>query len=197
MPFSASLALVALKIYLVLDPLGLIPYYLALTQHMSEGERRRVLTTAMIVVVAMLAAFSLTGPLVIEVLGFSLSSFKLAGGVLLFVLAIDMLSTVPRSKEVRSEDVAVFPIATPLLVGPGTLTVILTSLSEHGPLEVLAAALTAALAAYATLLLASIAVKVLKGSGVLALSRLMAVFLAAFAAEMVHEGLVGWGLVRS
>ena len=116
MPFSASLALVALKIYLVLDPLGLIPYYLALTQHMSEGERRRVLTTAMIVVVAMLAAFSLTGPLVIEVLGFSLSSFKLAGGVLLFVLAIDMLSTVPRSKEVRSEDVAVFRSDSPLLL---------------------------------------------------------------------------------
>ncbi|MCD6357051.1 MAG: MarC family protein [Thermoproteales archaeon] len=192
---AASIALVAFKLYIVLDPLGLIPYYLALTRHMTERERRRVLSTAMLIVVALLSIFSLAGRAAVELMGFSLSSFKVAGGLLLMILAIDMLSTVPRSKEVRGEDVAVFPIATPLLVGPGTLTVILTALAEHDPLEVLLASNAAALAAYLTLLPASAAARALKSSGLMALSRLMAVFLAAFAAEMIRDGLRGWGLL--
>lgn len=191
---AASIALVAFKLYIVLDPVGLIPYYLALTRHMTEHERRRVLTTAMIIVALLLSLFSLAGRAAVKLMGFSLSSFKVAGGLPLIILAIDMLSTVPRSREVRGEDVAVFPIATPLLVGPGTLTIILTALAEHEPLEVLLVSGAAALAAYPTLLPAS-AARVLKSSGLTALSRLMAVFLAAFAAEMVRDGPRGWGLL--
>jgi len=181
-----------IKIYLVLDPIGLIPYYLALTRDMDDEKRWGILNRAFVIVVALIVVFAIAGRYLLEMLGFTMNSFKIAGGILLFLLSVEMMSTIPRSRDISREDIAVFPIATPLLVGPGTLTMILILLTEQGPLMVCIAALAAVGLAYMTLLFASRVLNTLRGSGLQALSRLMAVLLATYAVEMVMSGIRGW-----
>ena len=193
-----AVALMAVRLYAVLDPVGLIPVYLTLAADMTREQRARVLKVASTVAAVLMSLFSLFGHGFIDVLGFEISSFKLSGGILLLILAVDELGWGPRTRSLESgEELAVVPLAIPLLVGPGTITMILMFLAEgYHPLQVLAASLVAALATYITLAASDRLMGLLGRSGALALSRFMAIILAAFAAEMIHSALVDWGIAR-
>ncbi len=189
--------MMALRLYAVLDPLSIVPLYISISSPLPEEKRKLMLRRALTFVLAVLSLIAVTGDAVFKALGVKLSSFKVGGGLLLLVLAIDELGKGPRTKELVSEDVmalALVPLATPLLVGPGSITMILMFTIDHSPLEVVAAVLIACGATYVTLRASSIVRKILGESGTLALGRFMAIILAAYAAEMIHSGLVDWGL---
>ena len=119
--------LMALRLYAVLDPLAVIPIYLSMTSGMEEDEREALLRKVMVFMVLVLTLVSLSGGSILTALGVTVSGFKMGGGVLLLVLAVDELGRGPRTKEVSEEEAAVLaivPLGTPLLVGPGTLTML-------------------------------------------------------------------------
>lgn len=191
--------LMALRLYAVLDPLAVIPIYLSMISGMEEDEREALLRKVMVFMALVLTLVSLSGGSILTALGVTISGFKMGGGVLLLVLAVDELGRGPRTKEVSEEEAAVLaivPLGTPLLVGPGTLTMLLMFLIDHSPLEVTAAALLACLATYLTLRAAGWLGRVIGESGALALGRFMAIILAAYAAEMIHSALIDWGIAR-
>ncbi len=180
----------------ILDPVAVVPIYLTYVGSYSREVFSRVTRTIALFVFILSLAISLGGRLWLLLLGVSVAALKVGGGVLLMAIAIDALSGLPRTKVAYREDVPVVPIATPLLVGPGTITLLLVLPYRYGFAATLIAIVLATLVTYLVLRFSRSLMKLLGRSGVVAVSRLTSIVIAAFAAEMIYSGLRDWGLVR-
>ena len=195
---------VFISLLVVIDPIGMAPIFLALTRGGSAGYRRRMALKGVALATAILLFFVFTGDTLLRFLGISLPAFKITGGVLLFLLAIDMVfarqsglrSTTVREQEEAQykDDISVFPLAFPLLAGPGALTTILltTGGARHDPLlfaGILAVLLGILLMTLLCLLLAPWLVKLLGETGTNVIDRLLGLILAALAMQFMVEGI--------
>ena len=193
-------ALVTLLV--VVDPIGLVPSYLAVTHGLPKRARRSVALRAAVIAAVILAGSALIGDWLLRTLSIGLPAFRIAGGLLLFSIASEMVFGIRIERqsrqaedaiEERVRNVAAFPLAIPLMAGPGaiTATVLLASRSEGDPmrLTVLLAviAFVAALCAAVFLLCTHIG-KLLGVTGNIVLSRLLGVLLAALAVQYVVDG---------
>jgi len=193
-------ALVTLLV--VVDPIGLVPSYLAVTHGLPKRARRSVALRAALIAAAILAGSALIGDWLLRTLSIGLPAFRIAGGLLLFSIASEMVFGLRIERQSRqAEDaieehvrnIAAFPLAIPLMAGPGaiTATVLLASRSEGDPmrLAVLLAVIVfvAALCAAVFLLCTHIG-KLLGVTGNIVLSRLLGVLLAALAVQFVVDG---------
>jgi multiple antibiotic resistance protein len=201
-----QLVTVFVTFLVVIDPIGVAPIFSALTRGGSDRYRQRMAFKGTFIATLILLFFAFTGDALLRFLGISLAAFRVSGGVLLFLLAIDMVFARPsglRSTTVREQeeaqykdDISVFPLAFPLLAGPGTLTTILLITSSlrsreqpllfFGLLGVLLSVLSLTLL---TLLLAPQLMKLLGETGANVVDRLLGVILAALAVQFVLEGL--------
>jgi multiple antibiotic resistance protein len=198
-------ALVAL--FTVIDPIGLAPVTLALTADLSAYERAFVVTRAAIIAAVVVAIFAVLGEPIFSALGVTSPAFSLAGGALLFLVAIDMLfgrqsgarETAREAREARKrEDVSVFPLAIPMIAGPGTLTtiILLDSAAAHNPagpelvlrLIIGAAAALTLVACWITMRLSVSIQERIGVTGILVLSRVQGMLLAAVAAQFMLNG---------
>ncbi len=184
------------QIYSVLNPISVIPFYITVTSNMDPNERKTLIRRSFIMVLGLLSLFSLVGGPFFTILNVSVSGLKFGGGIILMVLAIDTLGGFSRTKSMSEEDIAVVPLATPLLVGPGTITTLLILSSIHPIYLVFISAIIAGLLSYVTLNVSYVFVRILRKSGTVALARLMSIILAAFAADMIHEALKDWGIAK-
>jgi multiple antibiotic resistance protein len=197
-----SLFLVALSaVFFVVDPVGMIPIFLAVTKGDSPEQMRTTAARACAVAAALLAAFAAGGGLLFQVLGVTLAAFRVAGGLLLLVTALDMLrarlpGTRTSPKEEREgeekEDVAVVPLAIPLLAGPGALATVMV-LAGRGTgatplIRVLCCIALALVASYFILRSATLLSRVLGHSGIAVLERVMGLVLAAVAVQFIADG---------
>ena len=193
-------ALVTLLV--VVDPIGLVPSYLAVTHGLPKRARRSVALRAAVIAACILAGSALIGDWLLRTLSIGLPAFRIAGGLLLFSIASEMVFGVRIERQSRqAEDaieeqvrnVAAFPLAIPLMAGPGaiTATVLLAGRSESDPIRlgILLAviAFVAALCATVFLLCTHIG-KLLGVTGNIVLSRLLGVLLAALAVQYVVDG---------
>lgn len=191
-----------LTLFVVIDPVGLVPFYLALVHDRSEEEQSQIAIRAVVVSAGILLAFGLTGAYVLHNLGISLQAFQIAAGVLLFKIALDMIfvhqerETQAEAQEAESrQDVSVFPLAIPLIAGPGSLASILVLSREStnyylGLSVVLAAAAIVILLCYLFLLLSRPLAKVLGQIGINVVTRVLGVLLAALAVQYMLDGLL-------
>lgn len=191
---SAAVLTTAIQLFAIMNPISAIPLFLSFTSQIDQSERKKIVNTTTTIIVALLLIFSLFGPLILEALNVSVASFKLGGGILLLVLAIDMLSGLSRSKSVELDEVAVVPLATPLLVGPGTMTTLIVLSGTQVIINVLIGAIIAAAAVYLTLRFSQLLISLLGKNGVRTVGRIMSVILAAVAAQMIHSALYEWGI---
>lgn len=189
-------------LFLVVDAPAAVPLLLAMTRTDSAEQRRRTGFRAALAAGVVLAAFAALGGLIFRLLGVSLGAFRIAGGVLLFLLSVDMLrarrsrqrtSPEEEAEGVDRADVSIFPLAIPMLAGPGaTSTVmVLVSRAENAWQYTAvfgAIAFTAALS-YAILRSASVVERRLGRTGMNVLERVMGLILAATAAQFVVEGI--------
>lgn len=191
-----------LTLFVVIDPVGLTPLYLALVSDRSAAEQTQIATRAVVVSAAILLVFGLTGAYVLYYLGISLQAFQIAAGVLLFKIALDMIF-VQQERETEAEaqeaeekqDVSVFPLAIPLIAGPGSLTSILVLSREStnyylGMSVVLTAAGVVLLLCYLFLLTSRPLSKVLGQIGINVVTRVLGVLLAALAVQYMLDGLL-------
>jgi multiple antibiotic resistance protein len=195
-------ALVTLLV--TLDPPGLGPIFVGLTLGMTPAAKREVALRASLIAFLILAAFAFGGRMVMDALGISVPAFRIAGGLLLFYIAFDMvfaLKKAERKQEVASEavtidhirNVAAFPLAIPLMAGPGSITATMLLAGRAGGdwLELAGLMATVALVMAATfaVFLASEQVSRLLGTtGNVVLTRLLGVVLAALAVQFVIDG---------
>ncbi len=183
-----------IQLYAIINPFTVLPTFIAFTSDLNESGRIQVLQTTLTIVLALLFSFALFGTLLLRALNVSVASFQLGGGVLLMVIAIEMLGGSARNKSVDTNQIAIVPLATPLLVGPGTMTTLIVLTSTEPVINVLVGGLLAAIATYLTLRVAPYLMRVLGPNGIQAVGRLMAIVLAAVAANMILNSLYSWGI---
>lgn len=201
----SALALRAfLTLLVVIDPVGIAPVFLGLAGSRPAPQRRRIARKAVLVAGAVLFGFAFGGAWLLERLGISLDAFRIAGGILLFRIAVGMVLAAGHERETPEEaeealsraDVSVFPLAIPLIAGPGAMAslVILVGQAGRDPLGLgIVCAMTAAVLLLTWLaLLASPALgRVLRRTGVNVVTRVLGVLLAALAVQYVADGVRG------
>lgn len=202
MPFDAAIsAFVTLAV--VVDPVGLAPVFIALTRHLSLADRRRTALLASLIAGLVLAGFGLGGTWLLRQLGISLPAFRIAGGLLLFAIAFEMVYFQRAERQARTAEdavrkdqahhIAAFPLGVPLLAGPGAITAILllSGRAAGDPAMLLGliaiVALVAALCAAVFCFAAEIGDRI-GVTGQLVLSRLLGIVLAALAVQFVIDG---------
>ena len=193
-------ALVTLLV--VVDPIGLVPSYLAVTHGLPKRARRSVALRAAVIAAVILAGSALIGDWLLRTLSIGLPAFRIAGGLLLFSIASEMVFGVRIERQSRQAEeaieehvrnVAAFPLAIPLMAGPGaiTATVLLAGRSEGDPMRLtilLAVIAFVAMLCAAVFLLCTHIGRLLGVTGNIVLSRLLGVLLAALAVQFVVDG---------
>jgi multiple antibiotic resistance protein len=190
--------------FVVIEPVSLVPMFGALTRGGEPGYRTRMAWKSVAISAGIFIVFALLGDWMLRVLGISVAAFKIAGGTLLFLLAVDMVlaresglrSTTVREQEEAKyrEDISVFPMAFPLITGPGALaTLLLLTADATGWAEfalVLGVGLLALAVTLVFLLLTQPLMRIMGVTGGSVVSRLLGVVLAALAVQYVVDGFV-------
>ena len=198
-----SFSLLSLSaIFFVVDPMGAIPVFVAMTRGDPEEKRRDMARRASIVAFFVLTTFALAGTVIFKVFGITLGAFKVAGGVLLLLTAIEMLRAQPQrtrttpeeEKEgAEKEDVAIFPLAIPLLAGPGSIATVMAIMGKAGRIMfavpvVLSIAVTC-LASYAMLIAADRIQRLLGVTGLNVMNRVIGLIIGAIAVQFMFDGI--------
>jgi multiple antibiotic resistance protein len=189
-------------VFFVIDPFATAPIFLSITSGDSADQRRRTAARAALAAWVVLSVFALAGGVIFKAFGISLGAFKIAGGVMLLLMAIDMMraqpsptrSTVEEQVESQSrDDVAIFPLAIPMLAGPGAIATVMVLMSRAAwhpvrtPL-VFAAVTITCVAAWLLMRSAARAERLLPKTLLRAFERIMGLLLAAIAIEFIAGG---------
>jgi multiple antibiotic resistance protein len=189
--------------FVVIDPPGCAPIYAGLTTGAGAAQRRAMAVRAVGVASAILIVFALVGEDLLRGMGISLASFRIAGGIMLFLIALEMVfEKRTQRREDRAakvaddpevDDVSIFPMAMPMIAGPGSIASVMLLMARNTGLErsavVLAALGTILLLTLAALLAAGPIMRVLGAKIEVVITRLLGVLLAALAVQFVMDGL--------
>lgn len=195
------------SILFLVDPPGCIPAYLALTARYDAAKRRRTALVACLTATLVMSGFGVVGTWLFHFLGLSLPAFKIAGGLVLFLVAIDMIRAQRTTQEDPEEmaegkaaaDVAIAPLAVPLMAGPAALSTVTVLVAKAADVwEVLlvhAAVVLTGVVGYITFRLAEPIQRRLGTTGIHVLGRVLGLVLAGIAVQFVLDGLRGAGVV--
>jgi multiple antibiotic resistance protein len=191
------------SVFFVIDPLANAPVFLTITSRCSPATRRRIAGKAAFATWVTLCVFAVAGGLIFRAFGISLGAFKIAGGIMLLLMAIDMMRAQPSPTRTtvkeqdesldRGDDIAIFPLAVPMLAGPGAIATVMVLMSRAAwnpwrtPAVFLAVTITC-IAAWLIMRSASTAEKLLPEPVLRAFERVMGLLLAAVAVEFVAGG---------
>jgi membrane protein, MarC family len=203
MPDIAFLATAFVTLFVIIDPIGLAPLFIPLTAGMDARQRRTVGLRACVIAAALLAIFGLAGEKILTTIGISMPAFQISGGILLFLTALDMLFD---RRQQRREghaatvpDPSVFPLAMPLIAGPGAMTsmILLVNQSDGwgGALAVQAVMLAVVGSCFVFFLLAPPIERLLGRTGEMVVTRLLGMLLAALSVQFVLNGARAAGIV--
>lgn len=190
-------------LFTVIDPIGVAAAFFALTTRADMASRRSMAIRGVALSAGILTAFSLGGEALLRAMGIGIPAFRIAGGLLLLLLSVDMIlafrsgiRSTTKDEELEAEgkeDISVFPLAFPLIAGPGALTtVLLMASSEHGMLALVSGfgALALVLAmTLVSLVFAPRILSILGETGINVVTRLLGVILTALAVQYILDGL--------
>ncbi|MGB3316207.1 MAG: MarC family protein [Albidovulum sp.] len=193
-------------LFVIIDPLALTPLFVALTQGMEDRRRRQLALRSCLIAIFLLTLFGLLGDKILAVIGITMPAFKISGGILLFVTALDMLfeRRTQRREGQHADpdhDPSVFPLATPLIAGPGAFTTMILlvnnspasgvahTLAIHGVMIAVVAV------SFLFFLAAGVIERAVGRTGLLVITRLLGMLLAALSVQFVVDGIRGTGLI--
>lgn len=192
-------------LFVIIDPIGLAPVFLALTQGMSNAARNAIARRALIISFGLLTLFGFAGETVLDFVGISFPAFRIAGGILLFLTALDMLferRTARRDHTAEEDDrpdPSVFPLAIPLVSGPGAITTMILLVGQaDGPLQVTGVFVVMFLVLSVVMVMfraAGLLERLLGRTGTVVATRLLGMLLAALSVQFVLDGLRGAALL--
>jgi multiple antibiotic resistance protein len=195
-------------LFIIIDPIGIAPLFIAVTQGMTREQRKAVAVRACGAAIILLLLFAIFGTALLDFVGISMPAFRIAGGALLFLTALDMLFERRQSRREGNtsdhlepdNDPSIFPLAIPLIAGPGTIaTMILLVGQANGPLgftAVVGMMVVVVAMALGMLLVAGRLEKLLGKTGINVVTRLQGMLLAALSVQFILDGLQGSGLGR-
>ncbi|MDP9405838.1 MAG: MarC family protein [Actinomycetota bacterium] len=200
--FALNTTLIAqafVTVLVIMDPLGNIPVFLTLTRGESMESRQRSALQAVAVAAGVILVFALFGQQILEMLGISLEALQVAGGLLLVLIALELLH--PGEEDAaatrgRGQNVALVPLGTPMLAGPGAIAATMLAMQRAGTIGGVVSVVLALLGAlgvvYLTMRYSGVIGNLLKDNGINLVSRVMGLLLAAIAVQLVASGVAEW-----
>ena len=199
--FVDNLIKSTIALFVVIDPVGSVPLFIALTRMMEKNERKAVSKIAIITAAALLIVFAVAGTQILAIFGITIFSFMVAGGILLFIVSIELMTHGVwrfggEGREVVREGVSnpalgesgVVPLAFPLLAGPGAITSVIISFQTAGLIVTMLSIVIVITATYIVLLLVNPIYRLLGRRGSMIVTRVFAVFIAAIAVQYIVQG---------
>ena len=189
-------------LFVVIDPVGMGPIFIGLTAGMSESVKRKIAAEASLIAFAVLAGSAVAGGWLLAELGISLAAFRIAGGLLLFAIAFEMVFERRQKRKIddaaaleRLSGIAAFPLAIPLMAGPGAITAVLLLAGRMngdpvGFILLIGEVAVMVLATFAVFLASSRLERLLGTAGQAVFARLLGVLLAALAVQYVADGVM-------
>ncbi len=189
--------------FTVIDPVGLAPFVIGMMGHYPRRQKTQIIFKAVMISGAVIAVFGVFGKFIFNSLGISMDAFSIAGGALLFLMAIDMLfgrpsgareTTREEEEALFRDDISVFPLAIPMIAGPGAIAsvILLVSEANGNPMQLAAIAITGLI----TLLLAWFTMQIsgyiqdrIGSTGIMVFSRILGMLLAALAVQFILNGI--------
>lgn len=196
-----------ITLLIVIDPIGLVPLFISATAQMSDMERKKTMRQSIQVALVVMLVFIVAGRFILSLLGISVGAFYLAGGALFFLISIDMLFGQPKRAKLSTEEaaedyaaVAVFPLAIPMISGPGTITTLIMFSAKGSSYLLSIAMLVGAIIpililAFLAMKSSGLILKLLGKTGVSVLERIMGLILSGLAVQFIIEGLHKTGIL--
>ena len=192
------------SIFAIVDPVGVIPFFSVLTEDMTPTQKRNVISKSCLVATTTLGVFAVFGQFIFAAFGFSIPAFEIAGGVLLFAVAFEMmhgerprtkLTESERAETLEREDVGVIPLGVPLLAGPGAITTVMIYMTQPTPdpvdkMFIFAGILVAVMTTFLLMHYADRIFRRIGRTGTKVLGRIMGLLLAAIAVQFILNGIV-------
>jgi multiple antibiotic resistance protein len=190
-------------LFVVVDPIGLAPIFVALTHGSDEDYRQQMARRSILISAVLLVIFALLGNQLLGWLGISIDAFRIAGGFLLFLLAIDMVfarqsglrstTQTEQTEAEEREDISVFPLAIPLVAGPGSMTTLILMLGEVKEqveaVTIMAVLFVVLIISYLSFIFAARIMTRLGETGINVISRVLGILLAALAVQFMLDGI--------
>ena len=189
---SLEMILPFIPLFVAFDTLGILPIFVSLTSDMEESERKRVIRQSVFTGFLASVGFVVVGRSVFELLGISVSDFKVAGGILLFIIAVVDLIFPEKTRSFPKESLGVVPIGIPLIVGPGVLTLLLISVKAYGYVSTILCLILNLLIVWFVFSHSYRIIRFLREGGTKGIGKVFALLLAAFAMMMVRTGIMDW-----
>ena len=197
------------SVFFLVDPFAVIPMFLAITADSPQGERRLMARRSAWTCAIVLSVFALAGSLIFKMFGITLPAFKIAGGIILLQIGLDMLQARQSGTKVTpeetqegtvKEDASIIPLGMPMLAGPGAISTVMVLVGEsHSIWQHVVIYSTIVATAFASFLILSAAGSVQRymgQTGIRILTRMMGLLLVALAVQFVANGLIDFGLLK-
>jgi multiple antibiotic resistance protein len=187
-----NILLAFIPVFVAVDAIGTLPILTSLTEGLDQRQKNRIILQSMLTALCLAVGFILVGKLVFRALGITMGDFMIAGGVILFCLAIiDIVNPVKR-RRIPDRHLGVVPLGTPLLAGPALLTTSMLAISEYGLLPTLVSVVGNVLLAGLLFRFSLLLIRLLGEAGAKALSKVSSLLLAAIAVMLVRKGLASF-----
>ncbi len=177
-----------IALFIVFDSVGNIPIFYSLTRNIREEERDKIFLKSVAVASALLIFFMLFGYSFLQYYGVTISDFKIAGGLLLLLIAVEGLLGHVEAEQIQVEDIAIVPMATPLLAGPGSIYMVMYLNTIYGPLPTLTSIAANTLLAYILLKYSKHILRHAGRNSILVISKVFSLLLAVIAVSMMRGG---------
>jgi len=181
-----------IPLFVAFDALGILPIFVSLTSEMTQPERKKVVRQSTVTGFLASIGFLAAGKSVFDLLGITVSDFKVAGGILLFIIAVVDLIFPEKTRTFPKETLGVVPIGIPLIVGPGVLTLLLISAQTYGYVSTVLCLILNLLIVWLVFGRSPFIMGLLKEGGTKGMGKVFALFLAAFAMMMIRTGITEW-----
>ena len=179
-----------IPIFVAVDAIGLLPIFISLTHGLDEKIKQKVIVDSILTALCLAIGFIFLGRAIFKLLGITVGDFMVAGGLVLFCIAVMDLLTSGKERLITTQEFGVVPLGTPLLVGPAVLTTSVILIDQYGVVVTILSILVNILFTVALFCFSDFLIKLIGEGGARALSKVMALLLAAIAVMMIRKGIV-------
>jgi multiple antibiotic resistance protein len=186
---KASL-LAIIPLFVAMDAIGVLPLFISFTEGMKKAARRQVVQDSILTGFVVSLGFLAVGKFIFTVIGVTVSDFKVAGGIILLIIAVHDLLFPERKRKIAGETVGVVPLGVPLVVGPAVLTTTIISVDAYGYIPTIFALIVNLVFAWWVFSRADLLIRLLGEGGAKGLAKVVSLLLAAIAVMMIRRGII-------
>jgi multiple antibiotic resistance protein len=187
-----NLPMTFIPIFVAMDVFAVLPIFISVTSETAEDQKKIIVRHSIVTALAVSLAFVAVGEVVFRILGITVDDFKIAGGLVLLVIAVLDLLRYGGERRKIEDTIGVVPIGVPLIVGPAVLTTLIVLIDHYGVIPTIISLIVNLIIVWASFVKAEVIIKLIGKNGIIALSKVMAILLASIAVMMIRLGVTNF-----